>query len=115
MVHNFNLNPQPFEMMAKGLKTIELRLYDEKRKNVKIGDKIVFTNTGSGQTIEVQVIKLHLFNNFKELYNSLPLKKCGYTEQDVEGASYLDMQKYYSMEQQLSYGVVGIEIALIGG
>ncbi len=30
--HMMNLNPSPFKMIKEGHKTIELRLYDEKRK-----------------------------------------------------------------------------------
>ena len=38
MIHYMNLNPQPFEMIAAGRKTIELRLLDEKRKQIQAGD-----------------------------------------------------------------------------
>ena len=45
MTHYMNLNPQPFEMIAQGKKTIELRLLDEKRKKIAAGDVLIFTNT----------------------------------------------------------------------
>ena len=32
MVHRMNLQPEPFEKIAAGRKTIELRLLDEKRR-----------------------------------------------------------------------------------
>ena len=38
------LNAYPFEMIKSGEKTIEIRLFDEKRQQIKAGDKIVFTN-----------------------------------------------------------------------
>ena len=37
------LKETPFERIKNGTKTIEFRLYDEKRKKVKIGDKIEFS------------------------------------------------------------------------
>jgi ASC-1-like (ASCH) protein len=40
-----NLTPSPFKMIREGRKTIELRLYDEKRKAISIGDTITFCNT----------------------------------------------------------------------
>ena len=43
--HIMNLNPSPFKMIREGNKTIELRLYDEKRKKLSIGDTITFINT----------------------------------------------------------------------
>lgn len=32
--HIMKLKPSPFEMIRSGKKTIELRLYDEKRKSI---------------------------------------------------------------------------------
>ena len=40
-----NLPPAPLKMIREGRKTIELRLYDEKRKQISIGDIITFVNT----------------------------------------------------------------------
>ena len=45
MKHYMNLNPEPFEMIRSGEKTIELRLNDEKRKAIGVGDTKVFSNT----------------------------------------------------------------------
>ena len=50
MIHYMKLNPKPFAMIAEGRKTIELRLYDEKRQGISLGDTIVFKNTENGIT-----------------------------------------------------------------
>ena len=87
MKHYMNLNPEPFEMIRSGEKTIELRLNDEKRKAISVGDTIVFTNTAdTGKQIFAVVTALHQFRNFAELYDKLPLLKCGYTEKDIDRA-----------------------------
>ena len=109
-VHKMKLNSAPFEMIKSGIKTIELRLFDEKRQQVKIGDTIVFTNTATGETLHTTVAKLHRFDSFAELYKSLPLLKCGYTTEDIDEATPADMEQYYSMEEQEKYGIVGIEL-----
>lgn len=115
MKHYMKLWQQPFEMIRSGEKTIELRLYDEKRRRVKAGDEIVFTCPSIDSCfITVKVIALHRFNGFEELYASLPLTKCGYTAETVTDASAKDMDSYYSLEEQALYGVVGIEIELLG-
>ena len=106
------LNPAPFEMIKCGKKSIELRLYDEKRSRISLGDCISFTNTDTLEEITVTVIDIYKFNNFKELYNSLPLLQCGYTIENVAEAHYSDMEKYYTAEEQNKYGVVGIAIQL---
>ena len=42
MTHHMNLNPQPFSMIADGTKTIELRLLDEKRSLISVGDTLIY-------------------------------------------------------------------------
>ena len=43
MVHQMKLLESPFERIKNGTKTIEFRLFDEKRKQIKIGDQIEFS------------------------------------------------------------------------
>ena len=105
-----NLHSSPFDKINSGEKTIELRLNDEKRQLIKIGDKIVFTNTSTQEKLVATVIKLHKFDTFNELYEYLPLLKCGYTNSDVDTAKPSDMEIYYPIEKQSKYGVLGIEI-----
>jgi len=113
MVHNMKLRPEWFEKIKSGQKTYELRLLDEKRQKVCVGDEIEFQNLQNpDETVCAHVIALHKFASFAELYASLPLLKCGYTADTVATASPSDMERYYSKEEQLKWGVVGIELAL---
>lgn len=108
-----NLTPAPLKMIREGRKTIELRLYDEKRKQIKIGDIITFVNTeNKDDELTARVKDLYLFNNFEELYDNLSLLECGYTEDNIASASPSDMEQYYSKDKQKLYGVVGIKLAL---
>lgn len=109
-MHEMKLHPAPFEMIKSGEKTIELRLYDEKRQQIKAGDEIRFTNTATGETIGKTVAKLHCFPDFEALYQALPLLQCGYTAADIHTAHPSDMDQYYSLDEQRQYGVVGIEL-----
>ena len=109
-VHHMKLHSSPFEKIKSGQKTIELRLFDEKRQQIKPGDGIVFTNTTTGETMDATVVKLHRYDSFDELYKFLPLLKCGYTAEDIDKAHPSDMEQYYSAEEQKKYGVVGIEL-----
>ena len=115
MKHFMKLDPKPFEMIATGKKTIELRLYDEKRRMIRVGDEIEFTctNNAVSKRLTVRVAALYCFKDFRELYKKLPLEKCGYAPSELEGANPSDMEKYYSVEKQEKYGVVGIETELI--
>ena len=114
MTHILNLNPQPFAMIADGYKTIELRLWDEKRSQIQVGDALVFIHTEDAtKTLTAKVTALYRFSDFAALYAALPLDKCGYLPEELATASPADMNVYYSTERQAQYGVVGIEIALI--
>ena len=113
MIHKMNLHPEPFEMIYSGQKTIELRLNDEKRCMIKVGDCIEFIQTETSEKLIAEVIALHKFDSFVELYQKLPLLKCGYTEADIAAAKPEDMDSYYTPEQQSKHGVLGIEIKVI--
>ena len=43
MRYQMKLRSQPFEMIRSGKKTFELRLYDEKRQQIKVDDEIEFS------------------------------------------------------------------------
>ena len=110
-IHCMRLNPAPFGLIRDGKKTIELRLYDEKRRKLHVGDGILFENTEAPELLLARVTGLRVFASFDDLYQALPLEACGYTEADVDAASPADMDAYYSKEAQQRYGVVGIELA----
>ncbi len=115
MIHRMKLNPAPFAKIEEGIKTIELRLYDEKRRLVKPGDFVEFTCTDNPlRKLCTVVTAIHRYDSFDTLYKSLPLLKCGYTEETLHSASAADMEAYYSKEEQERFGVVGIELRLTG-
>ena len=111
-LHTMNLHSSPFKMIKSGEKTIELRLFDEKRQKIRVGDRIVFANSTTGEKLNTRVVKLHLFDSFEQLYKELPLLKCGYTTEDINTAAPSDMEDYYSIDEQRKYGVVGIELVV---
>ena len=43
--HEMNLQPKYFDFIKDGTKRIELRLYDEKRQLIRLGDIIEFTKS----------------------------------------------------------------------
>jgi len=105
------LKSEPFEKMKSGVKTVELRLNDEKRRLVQIGDFIEFTLIDDPvQKLTMRVTALHHFNSFQELYASLPKEKMGYKEDEMPNPDHMDA--YYSREKQEKYGVLGIELRL---
>lgn len=94
-------------------KKYELRLYDEKRQSIRIGDTIKFTKRDSNENCTVQVTDLRRFACFADLYTSLPLEQCGYDISELNTASPNDMEAYYTKEEQRLHGVIAIKIKLL--
>lgn len=108
MIHKMKLNEEPFERIKNGTKTIEFRLYDEKRRKVKIGDKIEFSKLPDLQEkILVDVLDLYTEPSFEELFEKIYKDK----EQAQQKANA--MYEIYSPENEKKYGVVGIKIKLV--
>ena len=108
MKHEMKLNNEPFECIKNGTKTIELRLNDEKRKLLTVGDYIEITNRVTNEKLLVEVIDLFKYNSFEELYKHFNKIEMGYSIN--EEANPKDMENYYSKEEQEKYGVLGIKI-----
>lgn len=110
MKHEMRLNDEPFNLIKNGTKTIELRLNDEKRQLLKIKDLIEFTNRKTEEKLLTEIINLHHYNSFEELYKYFDKEAIGYNENEIVDPK--DMEEYYPKEEQEKYGVVGIEIKM---
>lgn len=112
--HSMNVDGKWFDKIADGSKTIELRLNDDKRRNVKVGDYVILNNLAEKPELTkcvVQATALHKFDNFESLYKNINMTKCGYSQNDAPNPD--DMSAYYSAERQAEWGVVGIEFDLL--
>ena len=108
MIHEMKLNESPFERIKNGTKTIEFRLYDEKRKKVKIGDKIEFSKLPDLQEkILVDVLDIYRDETFEKLFKKI------FTDKNEIARKTKSMYQFYSKEQEKQYGVVGIRIKLL--
>ncbi len=101
-----------FDYIKYGSKRIELRLNDEKRKNIKIGDEIIFEELiDNPRYLKTRVIDLYYENSFNDLiekYNiELFADKYVYKEELIK-----ILNDIYSQEEQEKYGIVGIRIEL---
>ena len=112
MEYIYHLKDCYLEKIKAGKKTIEMRLYDEKRKMLKPNDIIIFVSTqDENKKIKTKVVKLHKFKTFDELYKHFDKVKLGYNS--TEQSNPDDMLSFYPFEEQMKYGVVGIEIKVL--
>lgn len=103
-----HLDEDIFNVVKNGTKTVEVRLYDEKRKNIKVGDKLTFLKRPLDlETIDVVVTKLEVFDSFNSLVDKYDMKDI-YLE-NASREEYLKlMERFYSKEDEMKYGVLAI-------
>ena len=108
----YHLHENPFNLIKRNKKKIEMRLFDDKRQKLKVKDILIFVNRNDeSKIIKTKITALHKFENFEQLYKNFNKIELGY--QKSEKADPKDMEKYYSAEDIKKYGVVGIEIEVI--
>ena len=110
MLHKMKLQEDPFERIKNGTKTVEFRLYDEKRRTIQIGDEIEFSKLPELQEkLLVKVIDLYKEESFEKLFKKVFVGE--EKEKIIEKAK--SMNRFYTPEQEKEYGVVGIKIEII--
>ncbi len=105
--HNMNLGQQRyFDLVKSGAKTIELRLWDEKRRKFQPGDTIIFDHENEYFTVTIK--GLVLAQNFDSLFDIIDMSKTGLG--DKENALKI-MEQFFDKSAQEKFGVVGIIIS----
>ncbi|WP_449536361.1 ASCH domain-containing protein [Ferdinandcohnia sp. Marseille-Q9671] len=109
-VHQMGLYGEYFKSIKEGRKSVEVRLNDEKRRKIKVGDTIEFIKVPEqDETLQVQVIELRKYDTFKEMYEDIPFKDfdCeGWTMEEMVNGTY----EIYSPEQEKEWGTLAIKI-----
>ena len=106
-----NLQPKYFDFIKDGTKRIELRLYDEKRQSIQLGDIIEFAKSDD-EKFKAEVIGLLRYNSFADLFEDFDisiLADNSMTKQELLEV----LGEFYSEEKQAEFGVIGIRIKLI--
>ena len=114
MMHIMHLKSEPFKNIESGTKTVELRLYDNKRRLLDVGDDIIFIHLADdSERLAARVKALYRYASFEELFSDIAPEKCGFQNGETVEEAAASMQKYYSAKQIGLHGVLGIKIELI--
>lgn len=109
--HQMNLQPKYFDFIKNGTKRIELRLYDEKRQQIKLGDSIEFLKS-ENEKFKAKVIGLLRYETFSDLFNDFDISVLA--DQSMTKQELLNvLQEFYTPEKQAQYGVLGIRLELL--
>lgn len=105
------LKRTPFTLIQNGQKTVECRLYDEKRQKISLGDHILFSLVDNpAETLEVAVLGLLRYATFADMFHANRPQRFGGEDEASLTESLL---QYYSLESQKENGVLGIELRLL--
>lgn len=113
MIHEMKLQPKYYYYMLNGTKRIEIRLYDEKRQKIKVGDTIRFLKEPElEESFEVKVVDLLRYNNFEEMFKDYDISVLA--DESMTKDELLNvLEEFYTKEDQEKYGVLGIRVELI--
>lgn len=112
MEYQMGLQEKYFNDIKYGTKKIEMRLNDEKRKLLNIGDTLYFLlEPDRKKKIKSKIVNLIRYNNFEEAINDIQIDYLASIDDSKE--DYInDLNKYYSREDQDKYGVLAIEVEM---
>ena len=106
--HQMKLKSEYFKHILRGTKTVECRLFDEKRKLLKVGDIIEFSDASAPhKKLLMEISALHLFPSFSALFDHFPANSFGGEKKDE---FIFNMEKIYPREEEKKYGVIAIEL-----
>lgn len=112
MIHEMKLNNTAFINIKNGVKKFELRLYDDRRKNINLGDTIIFHNLNNlDNVISVRVLALLRYPSFADFFKDIDFKLCG-TANSLE-EKLERVHTFYTIEQEKEHGILAIKIELI--
>ena len=106
-MHEMKLRPKYYDFILNGTKRIEIRLNDEKRQKLKVGDKLIFYKLpNNDKKIEVKITNLKyykdLFSMYYDTFNYYLYKNYNKPEDAVKDTNY------YTENEINNYGCVAI-------
>jgi ASC-1-like (ASCH) protein len=74
-IHKMKLSKPYYNLVKTNKKIVEIRVYDDKRKQLSVGDKILFTKTDGSGEFRRPIKKLSVSKNFETALKRSTLRK----------------------------------------
>ena len=108
---SMSLRPEYYEMVRSGDKDIELRLYDEKRHQMRNNDIILLYDAQNpSEYMQCRIVRLHIAASFADLSKKISMPRTGFAS--LEKLMHA-ISAFYDEDQESKYGIVGIELEII--
>jgi len=110
MIISMKLKEIYFNQIKSGEKIYEIRINDEKRRQLSVGDTIEFKKKPDlVEVLPAKVVDLVYFDSFNQMLQNLKVEELGFkgmTKKEVEDLYH----QFYSFEEESNYGIVAIKI-----
>ena len=109
--HSMSLESPHFNNVVSKKKKYEIRIFDEKRQTLRLGDQIEFTKKDGTETVTRNITQLMLFDSFYEALHTLSDYKDALPDVNTidEGVELYEKIPYKSSAE--TYGIVVIKLA----
>lgn len=112
MTHYSVVSAPVFDQIKKGERIIEPRLNDDAHRRIRPGDMIVVTNRTTKEEVVAKVVGVLRYASFVELLQAYPPERFGVAD---ERDMLAEMRRYYTDDQVITHGVLGIKLHVLSG
>jgi ASC-1-like (ASCH) protein len=106
--HTMSLYREGFELIRSGRKKIEVRLCDDKRRQMQVGERLTFQKLPERlETIKTQITDIKQFENFEVLYRAIGLEPLGRADKDMKWMME-KTRELYTAEDEAKCGAMAI-------
>ena len=105
MKYTMKSNYISFNKMKNNECHVEVRLFDKKRQQLKIGDVIEFVNSRTQEKLLTQLRGIAIFENFEDMVDYLTPQLLGYDNKDE---LMLRFERLYPADMVSKFNLVGL-------
>lgn len=113
MEFKMGLYEGPFNSIKSGKKTVEVRLNDQKRRELRKGDTIEFTKLPEEkEKIRIEIQALKRYSSLREMYEDIPAEQFDAVGRNIE-ERVETIHKIYSSNSEKEWGTLAIVMRLV--
>lgn len=106
MTVDMNLNRKYFDLINTGTKKLEIRLLDDKRSKLQIGDIIRFNTLNN--FLFTKIIDLKIYNSFEDLLNKISPSDVGLSNN--KNIALNELYSIYPRDYCINFKILAIKI-----
>lgn len=113
--YTLTIDSKQFDYFLNGTKRIEMRLNNEKRKYMNVGDKIRFFKLPDcKEYFDTKIVELIKCKTFGDLIDKYDIKYFADKDSSLEDL-VKTLRRQYTIDEEKRYGVIGIRVELLSG